>query len=148
MRAITTNWNNAAYALEATFVDKVTSNAVVIPALNPMNHRSMVDSVESGAYVYQPDGFSLSDETLATAPEAEDEIIVTVTLASVGVSGVAVKAVSDDTDVATVSPALGYTNEDGEVLFTVVSVADGEATISFTCGTETDDCVVTVTTPE
>jgi hypothetical protein len=52
MREITTNWNNAAYSLSATFVDKITGNAVTIPALNPMNHRSMIDSVESGGYSF------------------------------------------------------------------------------------------------
>lgn len=147
MRAITTNWNNPAYASSATFVDKVTGNAVVIPALNPMNHRSMIDSVEAGAYVYQPDGFTLSDTTLATAPDDEDVVTVTVTLDSVPVSGVAVTAVSDDVDVATVSPAIAYTDEAGEVAFDVTSVADGVANITFTCGTATDDCEVTVTTP-
>jgi ABC-type antimicrobial peptide transport system permease subunit len=85
MRAITTNWNNSAYALSATFVDKVSGNAVTVPALNPMNHRSMVDSVESGAYIYQPDELTVSDETLATAPEDEDEVTVTVNLDSVPV---------------------------------------------------------------
>ena len=107
----------------------------------------MVDSVEAGAYVYQPDGFVLSDTTLATAPDDEDVVTVTVTLDSVPVSGVAVTAASDDTDLATVSPAIAYTDESGVVSFDVTSIADGVANITFTCGTATDDCVVTVTTP-
>ena len=148
MRAITTNWNNAAYAQSATFVDKVSGNAVVVPALNPMNHRSMVDSVEAGAYVYQPDAFLVSEATLATAPEDEDVVTVTVTYDSEPVSGVAVKAVSDDVEVATVSPAMGYTNELGEVEFTITSVDDGVAEITFSCGTATDVTEVTVTTPD
>jgi hypothetical protein len=147
MRAITTNWNNAAYAQTATFVDKVSGNAVVIPALNPMNHRSMIDSVESGSYIYQPDSVSTDPGTLAPAPDDEDVVEVTVTLDSVAVAGAPVRASSDDEDVATVSPAIAYTSEAGTVQFTVTSVADGEATITFACGNESDTTVVTVTTP-
>lgn len=148
MRAITTNWNNAAYAQSATFVDKVSGNHVVIPALNPMNHRSMIDSVESGGYIYQPDLVAVDEATLATAPEDEDVVEVTVTLDSAAVFGAPVKAVSDDVEVATVSPALAYTDEEGKVSFTVVSVDDGVAEITFSCGTESEVTEVTVTTPD
>jgi hypothetical protein len=148
MRAITTNWNNAAYALEATFVDKVTGNAVVVPALNPMNHRSMVDSVEAGAYVYQPDSIVADPATLALAPEDTDEVAVTITLDSVPVSGVAVLSGVDFPEFATVSPSLAYKGDDGVAVFTVTAVDDGVATVIFTCGTITDDTEVTVTTPE
>jgi hypothetical protein len=144
MRAITTNWNSSAYASAATFVDKVSGNAVTVPALNPMNHRSMVDSVESGAYIYQPDELTVSDETLATAPEDEDEVTVTVNLDSVPVAGAPVRATSADPAVVTVSPALAYTDENGEVVFTVVSVDDGEEDITFACGGESAVTTVTV----
>ena len=147
MRAITTNWNNSAYALSATFVDKVSGNAVTVPALNPMNHRSMIDSVEAGAYIYAPDSVVSDPATLATAPDDEDVVTVTVELDSVPVAGAPVRAVSADPAVVTVSPTLAYTDENGEVTFDVVSVADGVEDITFSCGNVSDTTEVTVATP-
>ena len=147
MRAITTNWNNSAYALSASFVDKVTGNAVTVPALNPMNHRSMVDSVESGAYIYTPDSVAASTNALATEPEDENVVTVTVELDSVPVVGAPVRAVSADPAVVTVSPALAYTDDNGEVDFTLVSVADGVEDVTFSCGNVSDLTEVTVATP-
>jgi hypothetical protein len=147
MRAITTNWNNAAYALSATFVDKITGNAVTIPALNPMNHRSMIDSVESGGYIYAPDSVVSDPATLATEPDDVDTVTVTVELDSVPVVGAPVRAVSADPTVVTVSPFIGYTDDNGEVDFTVTSIDDGVEDITFSCGNVSDTTEVTVTTP-
>jgi hypothetical protein len=147
MRAITTNWNNSAYALSATFVDKVSGNAVTVPALNPMNHRSMIDSVESGAYIYAPDSVVSDPATLSTEPDDEDVVTVTVELDSVPVVRAPVRATSADPAVVTVSPALAYTDENGEVTFDVVSVADGVEDITFSCGNVSDTTEVTVATP-
>ena len=147
MRAITTNWNNSAYALSATFVDKITGNAVTIPALNPMNHRSMIDSVESGGYIYAPDSVVSDPATLATEPDDVDTVTVTVELDSVPVVGAPVRAVSADPTVVTVSPFIGYTDDNGEVVFTVTSIADGVEDITFSCGNVSDTTEVTVTTP-
>ena len=147
MRAITTNWNNSAYALSATFVDKITGNAVTIPALNPMNHRSMIDSVESGGYIYAPDSVVSDPATLATEPDDVDTVTVTVELDSVPVVGAPVRAVSADPTVVTVSPFIGYTDDNGEVDFTVTSIDDGVEDITFSCGNVSDTTEVTVTTP-
>jgi hypothetical protein len=147
MREITTNWNNAAYALSATFVDKITGNAVTIPALNPMNHRSMIDSVESGGYIYAPDSVVSDPATLATEPDDVDTVTVTVELDSVPVVGAPVRAVSADPTVVTVSPFIGYTDDNGEVDFTVTSIDDGVEDITFSCGNVSDTTEVTVTTP-
>lgn len=154
MRAITTNWNNSAYASAATFVDKVSGNAVTVPALNPMNHRSMIDSVESGGYIYQPDGLVLDPPwdseggPVETEPEDENVYTVTITLDSVPVVGAPVRADSSDPDVISVSPAIGYTNDDGEVDFVVTSVADGGEDVTFACGTINEFVSFSVTTPE
>jgi hypothetical protein len=43
---------------------------------------------------------------------------------------------------------LGRIAADGTFTFTVTSVAAGEATVTFTCGTRTDTTVVTVTDPD
>ena len=145
MRDITTNWNNSAYNSSTIFVDRATGSTVTIPANKAVDVRSMVDSVQSGAYFTNPTSATSSEETLATAPEDEDTVTVTLDPVS---AGFPVRAVSDDTDVATVSPALGRTLSNGTVVFTITSVADGEATITFTAGTRTDTVVVTVTTPD
>jgi hypothetical protein len=145
MRDITTNWNNSAYNSSTIFVDRATGTTVTIPANKAVDVRSMFDSVQSGAYFTNPTSATSSEETLATAPEDEDTVTVTLDPVS---GGFPVRAVSDDTDVATVSPALGRTLANGTVVFTITSVADGEATITFTAGTRTDTVVVTVTTPD
>ena len=147
MREITTNWNNSAYSLSATFVDKITGNAVTIPALNPMNHRSMIDSVESGGYIYAPDSVVSDPATLATEPDDVDTVTVTVELDSVPVVGAPVRAISADPTVVTVSPFIGYTDDNGEVDFTVTSIDDGVEDITFSCGNVSDTTEVTVTTP-
>jgi len=145
MREITTNWNNPDYANETIFVDVATGATVTIPANTPVNVRSMIDSVQSGAYFNNPTAITASEETLATAPEDTDQ--VTVTVAPV-VSGMLIKAVTNNGSVATVSPASARTLANGTAVFTITSVADGEATITFSAGTRTDTVVVTVTDPE
>lgn len=147
MREITTNWNNAAYALSATFVDKITGNAVVIPALNPMNHRSMIDSVDAGAYIYAPDSVSVDQSTVAFNVGDTDVLTVTVELDSNPVEGAPVRATSADPDVVTVSPSVGYTDANGEVVFTVEGIDDGAEDVTFNCGNVSDTTTVTVTTP-
>jgi hypothetical protein len=145
MREITTNWNNPAYANETVFVDQATGFIVTIPANTPVNVRSMIDSVQSGAYFNNPTAVTASEETLATAPEDVD--VVTVTL-DPAIGGFPIRATTSAAGVATVSPALGRTLADGTVVFTITSVADGTATITFTAGNRTDTVVVTVTDPE
>jgi hypothetical protein len=144
MRDLTTNWNSSAYYDQTIFVDRATGSTVTIPANKPVDVRSMQDSVQSGSYFNNPTSATASIETLASAPEDEDA--VTVTLNPV-VAGMLITAATDDGDVATVSPASARTLANGTAAFTITSVADGEATITFTCGTRTDTVVVTVTTP-
>jgi hypothetical protein len=100
----------------------------------------MVDSVQSGAYFNNPTSATVSDDTLAIAVEETDT--VTVTLDPV-VAGMLITAVTDDDDVATVSPASARTLANGTAVFTVTAVAEGEATLTFTCGTRTDTVAVT-----
>lgn len=148
MRDITTNWNNSAYNSQTVFVDYATGNTVTVPANTPVNVRSMYDSVGAGTYQVNPGAIAASEETLATAPEDESEVTVTVTLGDAYVADTPVKAVSSAPAKATVSPALAWTATDGTATFTITSVADGEATITFTAGTRTDTTVVTVTDPD
>lgn len=145
MRTITTNWNNSAYNNQTIFVDFASGSTVTVPAGNPVNVRSMYDSVGAGSYFVNPSAINVDEATLSTAPEDESEVVATV---DDGVVGALVTAVSDDEEIATVSPASGRVGPDGAFTFTVTSVADGEATITFTCGTRTDTTVVTVATPE
>jgi hypothetical protein len=107
----------------------------------------MYDSVESGTYKFDADSASATPATITAAPAAVNSVVVTVQIDAVGVSNYPVKASSDDVAVATVSPPLGFTTGNGTVSFSVTAVADGEATITFTAGTETDTTVVTVATP-
>ena len=145
MREITTNWNNPDYANQTVFVDQATGATVTIPANTPVNVRSMLDSVQSGAYFNNPTAITASEETLATEPEDTDEVTVTLNPA---IGGFPIRATTDDGAVATVSPAVARTLADGTAVFTITSVADGEATITFTAGTRTDTVVVTVATPD
>jgi hypothetical protein len=140
MRDITTNWNNSAYNSSTVFVDRATGSTVTIPANKAVDVRSMVDSVQSGAYFNNPTSATVSDDTLAIAVEETDT--VTVTLDPV-VAGMLITAVTDDDDVATVSPASARTLANGTAVFTVAAVAEGEATLTFTCGTRTDTVTVT-----
>jgi hypothetical protein len=140
MRDITTNWNNSAYNSSTIFVDRATGSTVTIPANKAVDVRSMVDSVQSGAYFNNPTSATVSDDTLAIAVEETDT--VTVTLDPV-VAGMLITAVTDDDDVATVSPASARTLANGTAVFTVTAVAEGEATLTFTCGTRTDTVAVT-----
>jgi hypothetical protein len=140
MRDITTNWNNSAYNSSTIFVDRATGSTVTIPANKAVDVRSMVDSVQSGAYFNNPTSATVSDDTLAIAVEETDT--VTVTLDPV-VAGMLITAVTDDDEIATVSPASARTLANGTAVFTVTAVAEGEATLTFTCGTRTDTVVVT-----
>jgi hypothetical protein len=145
MRDITTNWNNSAYANETVFVDFKTGNTVTIPAGKPVDVRAMYDSVSSGAYFVNPTSVTVDPDVLATAPEDEDTVTVTV---EGGVTSALVFAASEDTDIATVSPASAAVASDGTVTFTITSVAAGEVDVTFTCGTRTDTATVTVTDPD
>ena len=145
MRDITTNWNNSAYNNQTIFVDRATGTTVTIPANKPVDVRSMVDSVQSGAYFNNPTSVTASVETVASEPTDTDA--VTVTLSPVA-GGFPVRASTSAAGVATVSPALGRTLANGTVVFTITSVAAGTATITFTAGTRTDTVAVTVTDPE
>jgi hypothetical protein len=147
MRSITTNPNNAAFNSSTVFVDGRTGNTLTVGANRAGDVRTMYDSVDSGTYRFDAGTISADPATLSTAPEDSDTVTVTVQINSVDVVGYPVKASSDDTDIATVTPHLGFTKDDGTVTFTVVSVADGEATITFTAGSKTDTTVVTVATP-
>ena len=147
MRSLTTNWNNAAYYNETVFVDSLSGNTMTVGANRPVDVRTMFDSVESGSYKVDADSIAADPATLSTEPDDSDTVTVTVEAGGGVVGGYPVKAATDDADIATVSPKLAYTAADGTVTFTVVSVADGEATITFTAGTETDTTVVTVATP-
>jgi hypothetical protein len=147
MRTLTTNWNNSAFNSETVFVDGRTGNTMTIGANRPVDVRTMYDSVESGTYKFDADSIAADPATISSEPEDVDTVTVTVEIDSVGVAGYPVKASSDDVTVATVSPLLAFTKGDGTVVFTVTSVDDGEATITFTAGTETDTTVVTVATP-
>jgi uncharacterized protein YjdB len=148
MRTITTNWNNSAYNSQTIFVDNASGNTVTIPANTPVNVRSMVDSVESGSYQYNPDAITRNPSTLSIDIGDTGTSTATVTLDSVGMSQFPVKAVSGTPAVATVSPALGRTLANGTVVFTVTGVSAGEATVTLTAGTRTTTVVVTVTDPE
>lgn len=147
MRTLTTNWNASAYYDETVFVDSASGNTMTIGANRPVDVRTMTDSVASGAYKVDADSISADPATLSTAPEDEDVVTVTVEADGGIVAGYPVKAVTGNADFATVAPKLAYTDENGEAVFTVTSVADGEATITFYAGTETDTTVVTVATP-
>ena len=145
MRTITTNWNASAYYDETVFVDGASGNTMTIGANRPVDVRTMLDSVASGTYKVDADSIDADPATLATAPEDTDTVTVTVEADGDVVAGYPVKAATDDAGVATVSPKLAYTDGNGEATFTITSVADGEATITFYAGTETDTTVVTVT---
>ena len=147
MRSITTNPNNAAFNNSTVFVDGRTGNTMTVGANRAGDVRTMYDSVDSGTYRFDADSIAADPATISSEPEDVDTVTVTVEIDSVGVAGYPVKAVSDEPGFATVSPSLGFTKEDGTVVFTVTSVDDGEATITFTAGTETDTTVVTVATP-
>jgi len=147
MRTLTTNWNNSAFNSETVFVDGRTGNTMTIGANRPVDVRTMYDSVESGTYKFDADSIAADPATISSEPEDVDTVTVTVEIDSVGVAGYPVKAASDDVTVATVSPQLAFTKDDGTAVFTITSVDDGEATITFTAGTETDTTVVTVATP-
>jgi hypothetical protein len=147
MRSITTNPNNAAFNSSTVFVDGRTGNTMTIGANRAGDVRTMYDSVDSGTYRFDVDSIDADPATLSTEPDDTDTVTVTVELDSVAVVGFPVKAASDDLTVATVSPKLAYTKDDGTVVFTITSVDDGEATITFTAGTQTDTTVVTVATP-
>jgi hypothetical protein len=145
MRDLTTNWNNSAYNDQTIFVDIKTGQTLTIGANNPVNVRSMFDSVQAGAYFVNPTSIAVSDETLATDIADVDQVTVTLT----PVTGhVLVTASSNNGAVATVSPASVRTLANGTAVFTIISVGAGEATITFTCGTRTATTVVTVTDPE
>ena len=147
MRTLTTNPNNAAFNSSTVFVDSRTGNTMTVGANRAGDVRTMYDSVDSGTYRFDADSIDADPATLATEPADSDTVTVTVEIDNVGVFGYPVKASSSNTVFATVSPQLAFTKDDGTVTFTVVSVADGVATITFTAGTETDTTVVTVTTP-
>jgi uncharacterized protein YjdB len=140
MRDLTTNWNSSAYYDETIFVDRATGATVTIPANKAVDVRSMQDSVQSGAYFNNPTSVTVSDETLSVAVDETDT--VTVTLDPV-IAGVLITAATDDDEIATVTPASGRTLANGTVVFTIAALAEGEATITFTCGTRTDTVVVT-----
>jgi len=147
MREITTNWNNAAYSLSATFVDKITGNAVTIPALNPMNHRSMIDSVESGGYIYQPDGIVADETTLALEVGDDSTVEITVTLDSVPVFGAPIRVFFDTPDIVSVDKTLAYTNELGKISFVLTADDDGSVEVFYECGGIAASTIVTVTQP-
>lgn len=144
MRSITTNWNNSAYNSAGTFVDVISGNTVTIPANTPVNFRAMVDSVEAGAYVYNPSSVVANPDTLSTVEDDVDTTVVTVTLSSVAVENAPIKASTSNAAVATVSPAKANANASGQYTFTITSVGSGSATITFTSGTATDTLAVTV----
>jgi hypothetical protein len=145
MRDLTKNWNASAYYNATSFVDSASGNVMTIAANNPVSVRCLFDSVASGAYKIDADSIDADPATLATEPDDTDTVTVTVEAGGGVVAGYPVKAASDDTDVATVSPLLARTKDDGTAVFTITSVGDGEATITFYAGTETDTTVVTVT---
>lgn len=144
MRSITTNWNNSAYNSATTFLDKATGTSITVAANTPVNVRAMIDSVEAGAYTYAPDSLVADPATLSTVADDVDTVTVTVTLSAAAVDGAPISAASDDVAVATVSPAFANANSSGEYVFSVTSVASGSATITFTCGAQTDTVAVTV----
>jgi hypothetical protein len=109
--------------------------------------RTMYDSVDSGTYRFNADSIAADPATISSEPEDVDTVTVTVEIDSVGVAGYPVKASSDDVTVATVSPQLAFTKDDGTAVFTITSVADGEADITFRAGTEVESTTVTVATP-
>ena len=141
MRDLTTDWNNAAYNNQTIFVDIASGQTLTIGANNPVNVRSMFDSVQAGAYFVNPTSITASDTTLATSEDDVDT--VTVTLSPV-TAHVLVAASSSNAAVATVSPASVRTLANGTAVFTITSVAAGTATITYTCGTRTATTVVTV----
>jgi hypothetical protein len=147
MRSITTNPNNAAFNSSTIFVDGRTGNTMTVGANRAGDVRTMYDSVDSGTYKFDAGTISADPATISSEPTDTDTVTVTVEISSVGVAGYPVKAVSGDVTKATVSPPLAFTKGDGTVVFTVTSVADGEATITFTAGSKTDTTVVTVATP-
>jgi hypothetical protein len=145
MRTLTTNWNASSFYNETVFVDRASGNTMTVGANSPVRVRTMFDSVQSGAYKIDADSIDADPATLSTEPDDEDTVTVTVEVDGDVAAGYPVKAATDDAGVATVSPLLAHTKEDGTAVFTITSVADGEATITFYAGTETDTTVVTVT---
>jgi hypothetical protein len=147
MRSITTNPNNAAFNNSTVFVDGRTGNTMTVGANRAGDVRTMYDSVDSGTYRFNADSIAADPATISSEPEDVDTVTVTVEIDSVGVAGYPVKASSDDVTVATVSPQLAFTKDDGTAVFTITSVDDGEADITFRAGTEVESTSVTVATP-
>jgi len=147
MRSITTNPNNAAFNNSTVFVDGRTGNTMTVGANRAGDVRTMYDSVDSGIYRFNADSIAADPATISSEPEDVDTVTVTVEIDSVGVAGYPVKASSDDVTVATVSPQLAFTRGDGTAVFTITSVDDGEADITFRAGTQVESTTVTVATP-
>jgi len=147
MRSITTNPNNAAFNNSTVFVDGRTGNTMTVGANRAGDVRTMYDSVDSGIYRFDADSIDADPATISAAPAAVNSVTVTVEIDSVGVAGYPVKASSDDVTVATVSPQLAFTKDDGTAVFTITSVDDGEADITFRAGTQVESTTVTVATP-
>jgi hypothetical protein len=147
MRSITTNPNNAAFNNSTVFVDGRTGNTMTVGANRAGDVRTMYDSVDSGIYRFDADSIDADPATISSEPEDVDTVTVTVEIDSVGVAGYPVKASSDDVTVATVSPQLAFTKDDGTAVFTITSVDDGEADITFRAGTQVESTTVTVATP-
>jgi hypothetical protein len=147
MRSITTNPNNAAFNSSTIFVDGRTGNTMTVGANRAGDVRTMYDSADSGNYRFDAGTISADPATISSEPTDTDTVTVTVQTSSVGLVGYPVKASTSNAAFATVSPRLAFTKGDGTVVFTITSVADGEATITFTAGSKTDTTVVTVATP-
>lgn len=144
MRSITTNWNSSTYNNATTFVDKISGSSVTIPANTPVNVRSMIDSVESGGYIYQPDGVVVNQETLSTAVDDEDVVVVTITNSAVPVAGAPITVTFAETTIVSVSPMFAYAAANGTASFTITSLASGSAEVFFNCGDIAAETIVTV----
>jgi hypothetical protein len=148
MRTITTDYNNSAYASATKFTCVYSANGLTVAAGNPVNVRSMFDSVGAGDYVASATSMEIDSETSTPDVDGTDTITITAKISTTATAGIPVRAISDDPTVATVSPALARTKANGTVDFVITAVgADTEeATITFkTYGADDVTCAVTIT---
>ena len=145
MRSITTDYNNSSYNSATKFTDVYSANGVTIAAKNPVNVRSMMDSVGAGDYVLSADTIAIDHATATVAHGSTGTSVITATISSAATAGIPISVTSSDTTKATVSPALVRTKADGTASFTITGVAAGSATLTFkTYGATSVTCAVTV----
>jgi len=141
MNVLQTSWDDADYTAATVFVSVAGGATVTIPANDPVDVRSMHDSVLSGSYYVAPSAIAGgADQTSVTATVAT--INAACTWNGAGTPSVTITAASSATTIATVS-ASAVCNTSGTAVFTVTKVTTGTTTITLTGpGTSATDTVV------